>query len=103
MRIGNEVSSEISGGMFYDCNAENAIQQRKRVLLKYKNEKDEISERKVDIYFSKFGCFFGWCHLRQQPRTFKLENVLEWKILDESFEWNEDTADKIRKKAFESY
>jgi predicted DNA-binding transcriptional regulator YafY len=100
-KFGHETSINLSGCSFNDENAEQAIKSKRRVWIKYKNEHSEVSERKIDIYYSKFGYFFGWCHLRNQIRTFKLSNVIEWQILEDNFEWNEETAAMIRKKAFE--
>ena len=101
-RTGKETSNETAGNIFSDSNAENAIKSRGRVWIKYVNEHGETSERKVDIYYSKYGYFHGWCNLRNEPRTFKLSNVGGWKLLDENFEWNEDIANRILKKVFES-
>lgn len=98
---GKEISIEESGDSFSDANAEYVIKLRKRLWIRYQDEHFEESERKIDVYYSKFGYFFGWCHLRNEPRTFKLSNVHEWKILNEKYEWKEDVAMNILKKAFD--
>jgi len=66
-----------------------AAAQRRRVWLKYVDSESRITERKVEIYRPEDKIYlFAWCCLRNEPRTFKIGNILEWKVLDEHFEYN---------------
>ena len=89
---GKEPFIKMSGTEFYDTYAENAIKLKKRVWIKYEDHNCNITERKVDIYFSKYGDFHGWDYLRNEARTFKIDRVREWKILDETYEWDKNIA-----------
>lgn len=85
---GKEPFVKMSGMEFYDTYAENAIKLKKRVWIKYEDYNGNVTERKIDIYFSKYGDFHCWDYLRNEPRSFKIDRVREWKILDETFERN---------------
>jgi predicted DNA-binding transcriptional regulator YafY len=69
-----------------------AAQESRRVHLKYRAGHPDAptdSERDVDPYGVVFrtGRWYcvGYCHLRQEPRMFRLDRVLEASLLDISF------------------
>ncbi|GCE13865.1 helix-turn-helix transcriptional regulator [Tengunoibacter tsumagoiensis] len=67
-----------------------AIQQRQRVLLRYQAYKATESERKLDayglVYRIGFWYLVGYCHLRQEMRTFRLDRILDVTALEEGFQ-----------------
>jgi len=50
---------------------------------------DDITKRKVDPYYlffeEEFWYFRGYCHLREEVRTFALDRIISLKILEEHF------------------
>lgn len=67
-----------------------AIHQRGRVLLRYRAYLGEETERAVDPYgvVHRAGRWYlaGYCHLRHDVRTFRLDRVLAVETLAETFE-----------------
>lgn len=66
-----------------------ATQQEKRVWMRYRASQADETERAVDPYGLIFqaGLWYtiGYCHLRQDMRTFRLDRVLQAEQLDEHF------------------
>jgi len=66
-----------------------ATQQEKRVWMRYQSGQAEQTERAVDPYGLIFhaGLWYtvGYCHLRQDLRMFRLDRVLQAKLLEEPF------------------
>jgi predicted DNA-binding transcriptional regulator YafY len=66
-----------------------ATQQEKRVWMRYQSGQAEETERAVDPYGLIFhaGLWYtvGFCHLRQDMRTFRLDRMLEAELLEETF------------------
>jgi predicted DNA-binding transcriptional regulator YafY len=71
-----------------------AIQQQRRVTLRYQSWGGEESERAFDAYGIVFneGYWYtaGYCHLRQDLRTFRLDRVVALEPREESFKRPED-------------
>lgn len=67
-----------------------AVQQRKQLYLRYLSFQGEASERAFDPYGIVFhdGYWYtsGYCHLRQDLRTFRIDRIVEIEPLEESFE-----------------
>jgi predicted DNA-binding transcriptional regulator YafY len=67
-----------------------ATQQRQQVFLRYQSFGGEISERAFDPYGIVFneGYWYtaGYCHLREDLRTFRLDRIVALEPLAESFE-----------------
>ncbi|MFA5015388.1 MAG: WYL domain-containing protein [Actinomycetota bacterium] len=74
---------------FYEACKKNKY---KRFLIKYKDFNNIYTERKVDIYFFDLEYCYCWCHLRNEPRTFKLSHIDKWEILNETFKWDNNIA-----------
>lgn len=61
------------------------------VKIKYqKAHTDELSEREVEpaaIYcYDEMWMVIAWCHLRNDYRNFRLDRILEYKVLNKQFE-----------------
>jgi predicted DNA-binding transcriptional regulator YafY len=67
-----------------------AVQERQQVFLRYQAWNGDVSERAFDPYGIVFneGYWYtaGFCHLREDVRTFRLDRVLTLEPLDETFE-----------------
>lgn len=76
------------GERFYDV-LEKAISASSRIRLKYDSIKSGATERTVDPYFIIFRgrafYFVGYCHLREEFRTFRISRVSDVEILPDSF------------------
>ncbi len=71
-----------------------AIQSLQCVRLAYKSERDEITHRTVEPYglVGRSGKWYlvGWCRLRVDYRTFRLDRILEIAPAPERFTKNDD-------------
>ena len=67
-----------------------AVQERRRVRIRYRSWPSEETEREVDPYavIHKEGYWYavGYCHLRRGERLFRLDRMLEAEALRETFE-----------------
>jgi predicted DNA-binding transcriptional regulator YafY len=67
-----------------------AVRERKRVRMRYRSGESGETRRDVDPYAvvqgDAFWYTFGYCHLREGRRLFRLDRVLSVERLDESFE-----------------
>ena len=80
-----------------------ATQQEKRVWMRYQSGQAAETERAVDPYGLIFhaGLWYtvGYCHLRQDLRMFRLDRVLQAKLLEDAFTRppNFDSLDYLRR------
>ncbi len=60
---------------------QNAIADKNIIYIKYKNYKEEISERRLEpiglIFYAFSWHLIGYCHLRSSYRDFKVNNILQ--------------------------
>jgi predicted DNA-binding transcriptional regulator YafY len=67
-----------------------AVGERRRVWLRYRSARREETERVVDphalLQRERRWHLFGWCHLREDSRLFRLDRVLDAEVLEEAFE-----------------
>lgn len=60
---------------------QNAIAEKNIISIKYKNNKEEISERRLEpiglIFYAFSWHLIGFCHLRNAYRDFKVNNILQ--------------------------
>ncbi len=74
----------------YVTTLSSAVQQRRQVWLRYQSWQGDESERDFDPYGIVFneGYWYtaGYCHLRQDLRTFRLDRILRLETGDLSFE-----------------
>lgn len=68
---------------------QSAISTKAVVELEYKNNKSEVSKRRVEpiglVFYAFSWHLIGWCHLRQDYRDFKLVRILKVKSTGEPF------------------
>src|ERR671921_605301 len=68
-----------------------AVRERKQVWVRYRSDSGEETERAIDPYAvvrgDTFWYTFGYCHLRQARRLFRLDRVASVEVLDLSFEF----------------
>lgn len=68
---------------------QNAIAQKAVVFIKYKNYKEETSERQLEpiglIFYAFSWHLIGYCHLRKTYRDFKVNNILHLQCLAAPF------------------
>lgn len=79
-----------------------AAESRRKVLLRYRDLTDALSQRNV----RPLGCFFwgtvwtlaAWCELRQDFRSFRIDRIEQLDVLDERFrdEAGKTLADLLR-------
>ena len=66
-----------------------AVRQRRRVRIRYRSRPLEETDREVDPYavIHREGYWYtlGYCHLRKGRRLFRLDRVLEAKLLEKVF------------------
>jgi predicted DNA-binding transcriptional regulator YafY len=66
-----------------------AVQQQRQINLCYESYGGDRSERTIDPYGLVFrtDCWYavGYCHLRQDLRTFRLDRVVDTTLLDSTF------------------
>lgn len=67
-----------------------AVQQRRQVRLRYQSWGGQDSERAFDpygiVYNEGYWYTAGYCHLRQDLRTFRLDRILALEPLEQAFE-----------------
>ncbi|MDD5583701.1 MAG: WYL domain-containing protein [Candidatus Omnitrophica bacterium] len=99
--IPDETSMRTSGTELYDTHIENAIKLRRRMFITYESDTGEVTQRKVDPYYSKYGSLYVFCHLRNDIRTLRIDRITKWEILDEVFEWDENIGKTLNLKNIE--
>lgn len=76
------------GEMFYGV-IESAITTSNRIKVKYESISSGPTEREVEPYFIIFRghafYFVGYCHLRKEFRTFRIDRVTDIEIIDKTF------------------
>jgi predicted DNA-binding transcriptional regulator YafY len=76
------------GERFYDV-LEKAIASSNRISMRYDSVDSGPTQRTVDPYFIIFRgrafYFVGFCHLREDFRTFRIDRVTDIKVLPETF------------------
>ncbi len=87
--IENPVAGEKEKGERFYQTIEKAIASSNRIRIRYEAVESGTSERIVDPYFIIFRgrafYFVGYCHLRKDFRTFRIDRVEEIEIMPESF------------------
>ena len=74
----------------YLTDLQNAISAKCIVEMDYKNNKGEVSQRKVEaiglIFYAFSWHLIAWCHLRNEYRDFKLTNIISVKCTEVPFQ-----------------
>lgn len=67
-----------------------AVQERQRIAIDYTSYKNEISQRQVEPYgiagWNGYWYLVGYCCLRQEMRTFRIDRMQHVQFLRETFE-----------------
>src|SRR5262249_12512342 len=75
-----------------------AVQRRRRVRMRYQSHREE-TERDVDPYglvlHWEHWYLVGWCHLRQSPRVFRLDRILD-AVIEETTVERPEEFDSLR-------
>jgi predicted DNA-binding transcriptional regulator YafY len=84
----SDLSSSAPGGSVV-LTFSTATQQETRIWMRYRSSQADETERAIDPYGLIFqaGLWYtiGYCHLRQDMRTFRLDRVLQAEQLEEHF------------------
>lgn len=68
---------------------QNAIDNRKVVVIEYDSRENEVTNRTVEpmalIYKNRRRHLAGWCRLREDWRTFRLDRIAMVKLMSEAF------------------
>ena len=78
--------------LFWTQIIKKAIKEKKKVEIKYKSINSGITER--IIHPAELFCYINkwyvaaFCELRKEIRLFKLENILEYKVLQDKYDEN---------------
>jgi predicted DNA-binding transcriptional regulator YafY len=71
-----------------------AIGQQQRIAMDYRSRRDQVTHRKVEPYgivgWEGSWYLVGYCCLRQDHRTFRLDRIQRVEVLEEPFEKAED-------------
>jgi predicted DNA-binding transcriptional regulator YafY len=71
-----------------------AIGQRLRIAMDYRSSHDQLTHRKVEPYaiigWEGYWYLVGYCFLRQDHRTFRLDRIQQVEVLAEAFERAEE-------------
>jgi Predicted transcriptional regulator len=59
-----------------------AIRHKLPVRIRYKASNGAVTEREVDPYEIKDGCLLGYCHLRNERRSFKLNRIIKLDVIE---------------------
>ena len=69
---------------------QNTISAQTILVFDYKNNKNEVSQRKVEpiglIFYAMGWHLIGWCHLREDYRDFKVARILKITATDMPFQ-----------------
>lgn len=76
-----QLPKRLSNDFEYLSLLQNAVADKTIVAIKYKNYKEEISERRLEpiglIFYAFSWHLIGYCHLRNTYRDFKVTNIIE--------------------------
>ncbi len=66
-----------------------AISSQKIIIVEYKNNKEETSQREMEpiglIFYAFSWHVIAWCHLRKEYRDFKVSRIIRLKITNQAF------------------
>ncbi len=89
----NNIMLQVPGRLMNDLEylslLQTAISLRQIIYIDYKNNKEEVSQRKVEpiglIFYAFSWHVIGWCHLRSTYRDFKVASIISVKNTTEPF------------------
>ena len=63
--------------------------EQRVMKIRYQKPEDlEVSEREVEVYGCDGVYLDTYCRLRREPRTFRIDRILDARLLDVSFHWD---------------
>jgi predicted DNA-binding transcriptional regulator YafY len=75
---------------------QNAIENQRLVVIEYDSKEKGISHRDIEpmaiVYKDRKRHLVGWCRLRDDYRSFRLDRLNAIKLLSEEFQWRNDFA-----------
>lgn len=75
---------------------QNAIENHKVAVIEYDSKEKGISHRDIEpmaiVYKDRKRHIVGWCRLRNDYRSFRLDRLNAIKLMGETFPWREDFA-----------
>ncbi|TKC13093.1 YafY family transcriptional regulator [Pedobacter polaris] len=84
-----QLPNRLANNFEYLSVLQNAISAKCVIEIDYKNNKGEISKREVEpiglVFYAFSWHLIAWCHLRNEYRDFKVNNILEVKCTDVPF------------------
>lgn len=84
-----QVPGRLMNDLEYLSLLQTAISLRQIIYIDYKNNKEEVSQRKVEpiglIFYAFSWHVIGWCHLRSTYRDFKVASIISVKNTTEPF------------------
>ena len=88
-----QVPSCLSLNFEYLSVLQQAISSRSIIELDYKNNKEEVSRRRVEaiglIFYALNWHLIGWCHVREDYRDFRVSRILKLKDTGQQFTKND--------------
>jgi predicted DNA-binding transcriptional regulator YafY len=73
--------------------ARQAWTEQRVLRIRYQKPEDcEVSEREVEVYGFNGVYLDTFCRLRCEPRTFRIDRILEARLLDIPFQWDPSIA-----------
>lgn len=79
-------SSDISASPFNSSMKQRLAGEKWRLWIQYQDAEGRISQRKIEVYHWDDVYLFAWCCLRNEPRTFRIDNILQCEVLSEQFQ-----------------
>lgn len=69
---------------------QHAATARQRLWIRYEDANGSRSEREIEVYAPRAdnAYVFAWCCLRQEPRTFRRDQIRAWRFLPAQFDFN---------------
>lgn len=75
--------------------------EQRVVRIRYRKPGDlEVSEREIDVYGVDGVYVDAYCRLRREPRTFRIDRVLDARLLDVPFEWDSEVETFLRSRGW---
>lgn len=84
-----QVPKRLMNDLDYLSVLQEAISSKHIIAIEYKNNKEEISTRRLEpiglIFYAFSWHLIGWCHLRSDYRDFKVASIIRVKNTEEPF------------------
>lgn len=84
-----QVPKRFMNNLDYLSVLQEAISSKYIIAIEYKNNKEEISNRRIEpiglIFYAFSWHLIGWCHLRSDYRDFKVASIIRVKNTEEAF------------------